>query len=336
MTEQNNKINKDTSDSLNNLPEYVVRTMKDDLGKKPPQPPEELPIIKPEPVIKPEPETKPQPEIKKASLPTIEEFISSKPIIPPAPTPPPKIIVAEKEIEKKIKKEKPPKPLKIKKRTLIILIIILVIIGLGGFFYWQGIKPETPAPTPTPSGPEIPEPLIKVDETKTLFLQNTSLLTLLKAEAKLDQTLQTFKRIVPIKGEKEILSLSSLIQELRIAVYPYAFSELKDSYTLVLYSQDGEKRIGLIIETTNPVKLKEQMNLWEKTMPDDLKNLFLDEKLAAPTTQNFKDNTYENVAIRYINFPQPDLTIDYAISDNLLLLSTSKETMYKIIDRIKL
>ena len=70
-------------------------------------------------------------------------------------------------------------------------------------------------------------------------------------------------------------------------------------------------------------------------MADDLKNLFLFKKPGDPTTKSFKDNRYNNVDIRYINFPGPDVTIDYAISNDLFILSTSKESMYNIIDRLK-
>jgi hypothetical protein len=71
-------------------------------------------------------------------------------------------------------------------------------------------------------------------------------------------------------------------------------------------------------------------------MFDDLKNLFLDEKLQEPSVKSFKNNVYKGVEIRYLNLPNPDLTIDYAVVNNLLILSTSKAAMYEIIDRIKL
>lgn len=327
------------SDPLNNLPEYEVRTMKDDLELPRPvaAPPDKLPIVEKAPILK-------------APLPSIEEFVSKTKPISLAPP----IIEPEKPKEKpvvsakRVEKVKPPKPLKIKKiilpeirakrrkRALIILIIVIVIVGLGWFFYWQGTKPEPlPPPSPVIEELEVPEPIIEVDNTQKIFLQNTSLLTTLKAEAKLEQTAQTFERIVPIKGEKEILSLNNLIQGLRIAVYPYVQSELKDNYTLVFYGQDGKRRLGLIIEAIDSNKLKDQLKFWEKTMLDDLKNLFLDENLGEPTSKTFNDNLYKDIAIRYINLPGQDLTIDYAVSGNLLLLSTSKESMYQIIDRIK-
>lgn len=304
-------------------------------------PPEELPIPSAKPEIKPEPiiEVK-KPEIKKAPLPGTEEFITKAPeplkpqIIPPAPKPqiiPPAIPAKPRKIiTPKVKKART-------KKILIILIIVLAIIALGVFFYWQGTRPE-PLPLPEPPTNEInvPASLIPVDETKILKIENNiSFKNLLRDEAGLEQLSGTMKRIIPVKNETEILSLSDLVKELGIAIYPYVFSELKNNYTLILYGQDKEKIIGLIVETNNPDKIKEQSRYWEATMVEDLKNLFLLKKPGNPTTAFFRDNTHKNVLLRYINFPNPDLTIDYAVLDNLFILSISKEAMYNIIDRLR-
>jgi len=351
------KNEKDNDNPLNNLPEYEVRTMKDDLdrasGKEIEPRIEKLkvPELKPEAKIEPKIELTPPEELPilstlqekllekkeplRAPLPSMEEFISplQQPIVP--------LEEAETEIKKE-KKEKKKEFKKPRKKGLFIItaIIIIVIAALAGFFYWQGTKPEPlPPPPPPPSGLQIPEPLISVDKTQKILLENNSLLTLLKTEAKSVQTAQTIRRIMPINSlnseEKEILSLNDLIQDLRIAVYPYVLSELKNNYTLVFYAQGTKNLLGIIIETTNPIKLNEQLRFWEKTMSEDLKNLFLDEKRGEPISKNFKDNTYKEVAIRYINFPDPNLTIDYALFGNLFILSTSKESMYEIIDKIK-
>jgi flagellar basal body-associated protein FliL len=362
------------NEPINSLPEYETRTMKSDLDKLeerviekkpeklvlPKTSPESLPIIKeepkpitptpiptPTPIVSPSPTPAPTPaptptreikEIKKTPLPGTEEFIASiPPKIIPEEIKPEQIkkpeIIKKTEIIKKIRK-----PINLKK-ILIPVIIVLTIIAIGIFFYWQGKTEEQQQefpPVEQPEEPQISESLIPIDETKIIKVgNNASLLNLLKIEAGADQSNGTFKRIVPMKNEKEILSLNELIQELRIAIYPYALPELKDKYTLVLYGQNGKRRLGLIIETINPANLKEQLKFWEKTMPEDLKNLFLNEMPGVPTGKEFHNNIYKEIAIRYINFPNPDLTIDYAISDNLFILSVSKESMYGIIDKLK-
>ncbi|MBU4284860.1 hypothetical protein KKF60_03210 [Patescibacteria group bacterium] len=325
------------NEPINSLPEYEIRTMKSDLDKLeggvPKTPPKTL-LITPTPAPVPTPTPTPTPikeikEIKKTPLPETEEFIA------PAP---PKIVT--KEIKTGTKQEIKPEQIKKKRFYLIPIIIVLAIIAIGVFFYWQGrIEEEQQQlpPVQQPEEPQISVSLFPVDETKIITVgNNASLLNLLKIEADIDQSDGTFKRIVPIKNEKEILFLNELIQELRIAIYPYVLPELKDKYTLVLYGQNGKRRFGLIIEAINTANLEEQLKFWEKTMPDDLKNLFLKESPGGTASKGFHDNIYKEISIRYINFPNPELTIDYAIFNNLFILSISKESMYGIIDRLKL
>lgn len=363
-------------DPINSLPEYEIRTMEDDINKLeggptdlekpklraipkaplsaplPPTPPKPVPtepllppidISPPEtlPIITEEPVVIEEPKIKKAPLPSMEEFIVMTPKAPKPEPPKPEIPKPEEifvpKIQKREKRLISPEAKKQRtKRILIILIIVLAIIALGLFFYWQGIKPE-PMPPPLPDNEiKIPDPLIPVDETKILKIgNNISLENLLRDESMINQQPRTIKRIVPVKNEKEILLLNELLKELKIAVYPYVLSELNDNYNLIIYGQDTNRTIGLIIQTNNPNIVKEQLKYWEATMVDDLKNLFLFKKPGNPTTKFFKDNTYNNIVIRYINFPGPDLTIDYAIFGNLFILSTNRESIYNIIDRLK-
>ena len=288
---------KESDAPINILPEYRIRTMKDDL--------EELPIIS---------------ETPKVPKPEKEELISKKLSEPP----------------------KPSEGRKSKKGLVYALIAIIILAGIGGFFYWMGTKPES---EPEPTAPEQPQPsesLIQVDETKILSLSNEiALVELIKQETGKSQTVETFKRIAVLKNEIEFLSLNELLKELNIKIPPYALAELKDNYTLIVYSQDGKRRLGLVIETENADNLKEQLRFWEQTMVNDLKNFYLTETPGEPATSEFQDNIYppisptgKQVNIRYINFPEPGLTIDYTIVENLFILMTSKKSMYKAIDRI--
>lgn len=305
---------------------------------------------------------------EKAPLPTTEELVTEKPApekekpkeipLPPAPPEPEKPKRPEKieKLEKpkepkklfkipkppKIKKLKPPKPKIVgprkKPKFLFILIIILIAIGVGGFLYWQGTREPTPEPEPEPEPQPITpsESLILVDETKIASVSaKLNLLGLLEQESELEQQSGSFKRIAVLKNEQEFLSLTELFQRLKINVLPYVQTELKENYTLVLYSQNGKRHLGLITEIENITNLKEQLRFWEQTIVDDLENFFLGRVRGEPATPNFLDNIYKEVAIRYINFPEPDLTIDYAVVDNFFVLTTSKEAIYRIIDRIK-
>jgi hypothetical protein len=351
------KEEKEEESKINSLPEYTIRTMNDDLaevglaslakeaeaaeGKK-------KPVTAPIPEI----EKRPEPEIREKEIEELEEELEHK----KAPLPSTEELVAPVPKNLPIAEVKPPesapvptptaptppemapitRPHRKFPRILIFILIGIVIVGgVGGFLYWQGTKPEPqPQPQPQPQ-PILSQSLIFTEQTKTVsLLDEPSFFELLKKEAKHDQTTATFKRMGVLKNEQEFLSLVGVLQGLDAPVPPYSLAELKDNYTLALYSQNGERRLVLITEIRDVDTLKEQLKFWEETMADDLKRFFLDETVEGPATPGFQDNNYKGIAIRYINFPGPGLTIDYAIVNNFFIITTSKDSMYETIDRI--
>jgi hypothetical protein len=214
----------------------------------------------------------------------------------------------------------------------------VILIGAGGLFYWLGKK--TPPSSPTPPSPPIitPQPstpIISINETKIISLtSDKSLFELLKEEAKLEQSIGTFKRIAVLKNEREFLSAVELLQNLEISIPPYALNDFKNNYTLVLFNQSTGKRVGIIIELQNPENLKEQLKTWEPTLLDDFKNFYPSQVPGPRASQTFLNDAHQSVAIRYVNLPRSDLTLNYTILNNLLVIGTSKELMYTVIDKI--
>ena len=349
MANKMDTTNQDSKDKtgINTLPEYKIRTMKDDLAKagpakNEPAPPEKLPIAPEGPV--------------KAPLPSAEELISEKEL-PKAPEPAPKIEKPKVPIleEKPVKKTKPFWTAEKRKFLIIAVIVIVILILISAFFYWQGTKPLPPSeegegqaePEPQPLEPSAS--LIPVNETKIISLTDeTSVFNLLKQEAKASQTNGTFKRIVILKnppagGQAEFLSLKELFQELEIPIPPYTLLELKQNYTLVLYSQNEGRRLGLITQVKNTGNLKTQLFAWEQTMVDDFKNFYPVQSPGEKETETFQDAIYppsgeagKSITVRYINLPTPDLALNYTIKNNFLIIGTSKDIMYEIIDKIKM
>jgi hypothetical protein len=244
------------------------------------------------------------------------------------------------------------------------LAIILILGGIGGFLYWWNyihVIISTPLPIHLecqnaqclgvegegenqcstdadclPPEPTLPSSLIPVDETETIELaidQTDQLLEKLKIAATKKQEIGTLKRIL-IKltnGEEKYTSLTEFVSALNL-IFPEDILNSSENYTLFFYAQAEGQRLGLVINTTN--NIKENLILWEKTMVTDLASLFLDLTREEPATQEFQDNIYQDIAIRYLNFPNPDLTIDYALFNDKLVITTSKASMYAAIDAL--
>lgn len=92
-------------------------------------------------------------------------------------------------------------------------------------------------------------------------------------------------------------------------------------------------------ESLRPDPALAVLSRWETNISSNIKVLFaLDIDRAASV--DFLDNAYQNVAIRYRNFPDPLKTIDYAVitaanGDKYLVFTNSREHIYAIIDNLK-
>ncbi|MFZ5559559.1 MAG: hypothetical protein ACOZAL_02075 [Patescibacteria group bacterium] len=323
------------------LPNYEVRTMKDDLAevglKKLEKEAKTFPAPLPKPekeefVPKVKKEAAPPEKLpiapKKAPLPGTEELIAPEELtLPPSPLEVEELKIPEPTYA-------PVTPVSKKKIFIFSLIILIVLgVGVGVFFILKG--KETPPLPPPPTTTQPSAPLISMNETKIItLLAEKSLFETLKEEAKLDQPIRTFKRIAILKNEKEFLSLVEIFQNLEIPIPPYALTNLKENYNLVLFSQTTGKRLGLLVEIQNPENLKEQLSNWEPTMLDDFKNFYPSQLPGARASQTFLDDIYQEVAIRYVNLPYSTLTLNYTILNNILVIGTSKELMYTSIDKI--
>lgn len=290
----------------------------------------------------------------------------SKPI-PPKPVLPKKELPFKKEIKPAIKKSR-------LKFVFVGLAVILIIAGIGGFFYWWNyLRVITPVAMYyqcqdfqcvsiegegedqcltdedcQPVEPTVPEPLIPVDETRTIELtigQESLLLDDLKLVVAQEQTLNTFKRILAklvSQTEKKYADLDTLVSSLGISLpnsilFTAATSDIEGgNYTLFFYSQPEGNRLAMVIALTEGVDLSQELRNWETSIKTDLESFFLglDIEVQPTATEEFQDNLYQDIVIRYLNFPSPDLSIDYAIVGNKLVMTTSRESMYATIDAL--
>ena len=198
-----------------------------------------------------------------------------------------------------------------------------------------------------PAEPVIPEALIPVDETKTIELiigQENLIPDLLKSIIFEEQATSTFRRIL-IKSisqdQRRYMSLNDFNSALGISLPNNIYQSVADSdiesgnYTLFFHNQIQGNRFGIVIEMLENSILIQELKDWENTMTTDLNPIFLRDEIPSAATEEFQDNVYQGISIRYLNFSTPDLSIDYAIVNNKLIIATSRESMYAVIDCLR-
>ncbi len=343
--------------SSRNVVKPVIRTMEKDISFL-------QGVDTPKPDFSPKPQYVNKPAPAKTYTPPSYRPVSV-PTPPKAPTPPASLPVKEKKGLSPItsvgsKYKALPKPSSRKKVILVSLIFILILGLVGGFFYWWNYlrvasmhyqcqdnkcisvegKGEDQCQTDQDcfAGLMMPESLIPVDEIETIELsdgQESLLLDRIKSVvANQTQDKNTFKRIL-IKINGRHASLNEILNNSGISIPENILSLTSaDNYTLFSYAQSEGNRIGLIIKLESINNLNQHLRNWEGNMINDLNNLILEKDNPVGFTDEFQDNNYSGTDIRYINFPDPGLSIDYAIIDNKLIITTSRESTYSTINAL--
>jgi len=247
-----------------------------------------------------------------------------------------------------------------------ILLIIGLIIAIG-VVAWFLVKPqeEVVVSTPTPISTHTPTPKLSPPKISNWLKPGYSLVLPLSGDpfAVLDDFLSTVSfstfreaKLVKVVDEnkKEYLvsqlfgrflidppdKFLSSIDNKEWSLFVYGQRELFNEKGVLDLENLPEKpiiKLGFIAKVVNSEDLRSALNVWELTMPEDLKDLFgFNPKDAESET--FLNNIYRGVPIRYKNFPYPDKTIDYAIVNlpkynvSYFILLNSRESIYSIIE----
>jgi len=192
--------------------------------------------------------------------------------------------------------------------------------------------------------PTVPTPFISIDKTSVIELsvgQENLLFNELKTVMTEEQTASTSRRIlvkIVSPTEKKYMDLATLIPALKVSL-PLEIVQVisdkgtkADNYTLFSYSQSEGNRLGIIISLKEGIDLTQKLKNWETSIETDLEPFFLGLDKQPAATAEFQDNVYQEKAIRYLNFADPSLSIDYAVINDKLVITFSKESMLVVID----
>jgi len=259
----------------------------------------------------------------------------------------------EKEIKEVFPEPLIPKPLPKKpspfKKVLIRGVIVFLLLSIFSFFCWFfGIKkppgeealPPTEEETVPPEEeitekPEIsiPPSLISVTETKVWEIsQNEEIPGVIYQLMGEELPLGTFTRMV-IKNteENQLASLEDLSRAFQIEIPEEIFQKLETDYTLILYSQKQGKRVVFITKIKEKEGLPELLKDWESKLE---KGISISGQEIPALVSYFKAANYQGVTFRYQTFSKNDSGICYSIFNDYFILTSSGESMLKIIDKL--
>lgn len=356
-----------------------VRTMRDDLsalekGKTPIGSPVEL---KPEKSQLPPP-SQPKVEVPKFSPPSFQASMGgtekTKGLVVPEPIKPQQPQLQPKILAPSLPKTTPPIGIPTPKpglsKKLIFIVIGVLIIGGGAYLYLmrepeiaftptptETILTETPAPLPL-LGQLFPD-VETVDDNffkERAITKEGSLLQLTASNLDFNQFISvrlTAKATREDQPEQitnltfeEFLSFFNIIHPSDLlnnidtndwSVLVYGQKEYFDK-GVQKDSSTPLSKIGLIVQVKDEVALRSALNIWESTLVSDINEFLTNNKNNAATGQ-FLETFYGDSVVRYINFPYPDKTIDYAIikaknRGKYFVITNSRESMFSLIDQI--
>lgn len=260
-----------------------------------------------------------------------------------------KTIISEKEEKKKLK-ERIISKYHIRSSPFLrnVLIIAVIAIAIGGaalYGYLSNIK--------VPKPPEIIAPVATGSELKELS-QINDLLEISSEKLKNPTTMRDeankkfisspgikFFRLVIKNNNGNIVELKDALEGIGIntKVLPQTFLESSENEYGVIVSKTPKftTRLSIAIKLKNSETMQSTMNGWEKDrvkMKDALNPLFVSDRSSDVQNSYFQAGNYKNVNIRYISLPDKDTAIDYFIYNKILVVSTTKDDTFGLIDML--
>jgi hypothetical protein len=280
------------------------------------------------------PSLKPVVEIKEKEIEQVKEEIKTQ--------------ISEKKTEPTENKTKPAPEKKedISWTKLFVILsssLIVIIAAVAGYFYWQNKSTNEAELLPNDEQETISiNPAAEKYSTEN---PNYLQLDVNKTDAEIKEELkQMAENVAKLQSKVPVEFIITDQNNNPIAFHIFAavlkldFSQqildtLDDNFSLFALQDETVTRLGLAIKTKDAEAARNELNQNENILPDSLKPLFLDE-VVVPANKVFEKSTYNDAQIHYFNIDSnKKQSIDYTITNNLLLIGTSKQTLRSIIDK---
>ncbi len=213
----------------------------------------------------------------------------------------------------------------------------LALLAGGAYLLFSGETPkDVPAKLITPA------PFFATETSRTVGVKiqdRAQFIRLLEDSMREREREGTVKRII-IKvqeGQNErFASMTDFFGFWRIAPPKNLLAQIEPPLMVFIYYGKDGSRLGLAAKVRDLDRAFGEMLWWESSLLRDLQPLFFNE---SPETilALFEDRTYRNIDWRYLKLSQNlDFGIGHAVfpARNMLILTTSKETMETVISRL--
>ncbi len=110
---------------------------------------------------------------------------------------------------------------------------------------------------------------------------------------------------------------------------------LSDDFSIFAYNDSGNPRLVLLVKVLDKLKASSVIKSEEVKLPGELLPLFLNDISLPKEKVVFQEANYKGVNVRYFNLtPDQVATIDYSFDSTHLIIATSKNSMWAVLDRI--
>ncbi len=242
---------------------------------------------------------------------------------------------------------------------MLVFALIIAIFAAGGYYFWltrsgknevsnvsQSREDESGKQSvPEENMVEIETPKNKFSNDKPNYLrmdiENTDAK---KIKQLLEQTAEDIKKenismpiefhVVDSNNNKVPFLVFALLANIQLP--KTIFEQLDDTFSLYCHIDKNRSRLGVSITVKDKPKIssilkKEEANLHKYFQPIILAEI----KNVNPVV--YKDNQYNNHTIRYLNLDESnagDVALDYVLAGQQLIIGTSKNSMWAILDKV--
>lgn len=230
------------------------------------------------------------------------------------------------------------------KKILALAVIAIVLSGGGLYYYISSLK--TPVIIEKPvviSGSELKE-FSSVDSSVEITSEQIKKLKALEEAATdkfaADTNIRFFKLIIK-DNDGNIVGSKEALEDIGIYIdnFPAGFADsYKNEYNLLVFkTQRGSYRLSVAIRMKDADVAKTLMSDWENDkakMASELSPLFTSDRMADTANNFFQSGNYKNVFMRYLSLPDKNTAIDYFVYNDALVIATSRDDIFKMIDII--